>query len=160
FLQLPPDERYPAPILTAEEKRRRLLAALSRWILGASRLQPLVMVTEDLHWLDPSTLELLQLLAEQGASVPLMLLYTARPEFRAPWPMHTHHNQIALNRLSSRNVREMVVGVAVGSALTSDRVDAVVQRTGGVPLFVEELIRAVLESGNALLAVRDIPATL
>jgi len=160
FLQLPPDERYPASILTAEEKRRRLLAALSRWILGAARLQPLVMVTEDLHWLDPSTLELLQLLAEQGASVPLMLLYTARPEYRAPWPMHTHHNQIALNRLSSRNVREMVVGVAVGSALTSDTVDTVVQRTGGVPLFVEELIRAVLESGNALLAVRDIPATL
>ena len=160
FLQLPPDERYPAPILTAEEKRRRLLAALSRWILGASRLQPLVMVSEDLHWLDPSTLELLQLLAEQGASVPLMLLYTARPEFRAPWPMHTHHNQIALNRLSSRNVREMVAGVAAGSALTSDRVDAVVQRTSGVPLFVEELTRAVLEGGNAPLAGRDIPATL
>lgn len=160
FLQLPPDERFPAPILTAEEKRRRLLSALSRWILGASTLQPLVMVGEDLHWLDPSSLELLQLLVEQGAAVPLMLLCSARPEFRAPWPMHTHHHQIALNRLSSRNVREMVAGVAASSALTSDRIEAVVQRTGGVPLFVEELTRAVLESGNAPLAGRDIPATL
>jgi predicted ATPase len=157
LLQLPAVERYPAPTLTAEEKRRRLLAALSGWILGAARLQPLVLVSEDLHWLDPSTLELLQLLAEQGASVPLMLLYTARPEFRAPWPIRTHHNQIALNRLSSRDVREMVAGVAASSALTSERVEAVVERTGGVPLFVEELTRAVMEGGNAQIAGREIP---
>jgi predicted ATPase len=112
LLQLPAGERYQASNLTAEQKRRRLLAALSGWVLGAARLQPLVMVVEDLHWLDPSTLELLQLLAEQGATVPLMLLYTARPEFRAPWPMRTHHSQITLNRLSARNVREMVALVA------------------------------------------------
>ena len=93
LLQLPAGERYPALALTAEEKRRRLLAALSEWILGAARLQPLVMVVEDLHRPDRSTLELLQLLAEQGATVPLLLLYTARPEFRAPWPMRTHHSQ-------------------------------------------------------------------
>ena len=123
LLQLPAGERYPALTLTAEEKRRRLLAALSGWVLGAARLQPLVMVVEDLHWLDPSTLELLQLLAEQGATVPLMLLYTARPEFRAPWPMRTHHSQITLNRLSSRNVREMVALVAARNALASESVE-------------------------------------
>jgi predicted ATPase len=160
FLQLPAGNRYPALILTREERRRRLLAAITAWILGAARLQPLVMASEDLHWLDPSTLELLQLLAEQGAPVPLMLLYTARPEFRVPWQMRTHHNQISLNRLSSRNVREMVAGVAARSALAKERVEAVVERTGGVPLFVEELTRAVLEGGNAPLAGRDIPATL
>jgi predicted ATPase len=108
LLQLPLGDRYPQLTLTAEEKRRRLLAALSGWILGAARLQPMVMVIEDLHWLDPSTLELQQLLAKQGATVPLMLLYTARPEFHASWPMRTHHSQIALNRISSRDVREMV----------------------------------------------------
>jgi len=160
LLQLPAGERYPAPTLTAEEKRRRLLAALSGWILGAARLQPLVLVSEDLHWLDPSSLELLELLAEQGASVPLMLLYTARPEFRAPWPMRTHHSQIALNRLSSRDVRKMVAGVAARTALANERVEAVVERTGGVPLFVEELTRAVLEGGNQQIAGREIPATL
>src|SRR5262249_11867044 len=145
LLQLQAGERYPAPTLTAEEKRRRLLAAISGWILGAARLQPVVLVSEDLHWLDPSSPELLEILAEQGASVALMLLYTTRPEFRAPWPMRTHHSQIALNRLSSRDVRRMVAGVAARTALASERVEAVVERTGGVPLFVEELTRAVLE---------------
>jgi predicted ATPase len=89
LLQLPADERYSTSNLTAEEKRRRLFAALVGWVLGATRLQPVVMVAEDLHWLDPSSLDLLQLLAEQGATVPLMLLYTARPEFH-PAVADTH----------------------------------------------------------------------
>ena len=160
LLQLPAGERYPASTLTGEQKRRRLLAALSGWVFGAARVQPLVMVVEDLHWLDPSTLELLQLLAEQGATVPLMLLYTARPEFRAPWPMRTHHSQITLNRLSSRNVREMVALVAASNALASESVEVVVERTGGVLLFIEELTRAVLEGGRARISGREIPATL
>jgi predicted ATPase len=157
---LPAGERYQALTMTAEQKRRQLLTALSRWVLGAARVQPLVMVVEDLHWLDPSTLELLQLLAEHGATMPLMLLYTARPEFRAPWPMRTHHSQITLNRLSSRNIREMVALVAARNALASESIEALVERTGGVPLFVEELTRAVLESGSAQIAGREIPATL
>jgi class 3 adenylate cyclase/tetratricopeptide (TPR) repeat protein len=160
LLQLPAGGRYPALALTAEQKRRRLLAALSGWVLEAARGQPLVMVVEDLHWLDPSTLELLQLLAAQGATVPLMLLYTARPEFRTPWPMRTHHSQLALNRLSSSNVREMVALVAARHALASDSVEAVVERAVGVPLFVEELTRAVLENDSAQGSGREIPATL
>jgi predicted ATPase len=118
------------------------------------------MVVEDLHWLDPSTIELLQLLVGQGATAPLMLLYTARPEFRAPWPMHTHHTQIMLNRLSSSSVREMVAGVATHNALAIESVETVIERTGGVPLFVEELTRAVLEGGSARATGREIPATL
>jgi class 3 adenylate cyclase len=160
LLQLPPNERYPASSMTPEQKRRRLLAGLAGWMLGAAGLQPLVMVVEDLHWLDPSTLELLQLLAEQGATARLMMLYTARPEFRTPWPMHTHHSQITLNRLSSRNVREMVTMVAARNALASESVEAVVERTGGVPLFVEELTRAVLEGDTAQVMGGKIPATL
>jgi len=160
LLQLPAGDRYPASTLTAGQKRRRVLAALSGWVLGAARVQPLVMVVEDLHWLDPSTLELLQLLAEQGATVPLMLLCTARPELHAAWPMRTHHTQITLNRLSSRNVREMVALVAARNAFAAESVEAVVERTGGVPLFVEELTRAVLEGGNASSSGREIPATL
>jgi class 3 adenylate cyclase/predicted ATPase len=160
LLQLAVSERYPPSTLAPEQKRRRLMAALGGWILGAARLQPILMLVEDLHWLDPSTLELLQLLAEQGATAPLMLLYTARPEFRAPWPLHTHHRQLTLNRLSSRNVREMVALVAASTALATENVEAVVARTGGVPLFVEELTRAVLESGSADIISNSIPTTL
>ena len=81
LLQLPIGERYPPLALTPEAKRQLLLAALARWVFGAARGQPVVIVVEDLHWLDPSTLEVQQLLVEQGATVPLMLLYTARPSF-------------------------------------------------------------------------------
>jgi tetratricopeptide (TPR) repeat protein len=90
----------------------------------------------------------------------LLLLYTARPEFRAQWPLRAHHTQITLNRLSVRSVRTMVGQVAARNALSDEAVAAVVERTGGVPLFVEELTRAVLESGGAKLAGREIPVTL
>ncbi len=157
LLQLPVAEPYAASTLVPEQKRRRLFAVLMRWLFGAARLQPVVIVTEDLHWLDPSTLELQQLLAEQGAMAPLMLLYTARPEFRPHWPMRAHHVQITLNRLSAHDVRQMVALVAARNALASESVEVVIERTGGVPLFVEELTRAMLESGGT---VREIPATL
>jgi predicted ATPase len=160
LLQLPVSGRYPVITLGPEQRRRRLLAALTGWVFGAGKLQPVVMVVEDLHWLDPSTLELEGLLAEQGVMVPLLLICTARPEFQAHWLTRSHHTQITLNRLSARNVREMVALVAARNALTSASVDAVVQRTGGVPLFVEELTRAVLESGAAKLGGHEIPVTL
>src|SRR6516225_2059164 len=160
LLQIAIGERYPAITLNPEQKRRQLLAALTGWAFGAAKLQPVAMVVEDLHWADPSTLELVQLLAEQGVMVPLLLMCTARPEFHAQWPLRAHHTQINLNRLSVRNVREMIAQVAARNALTSETVDTVVERTGGVPLFVEELTRAVLESGSAKLAEREIPVTL
>jgi class 3 adenylate cyclase/tetratricopeptide (TPR) repeat protein len=160
LLQLPLRERYPALTLTPEQKRRRLLAALAGWLFGAARLQPVVMVVEDLHWLDPSTLDLQQVLAEQGATAPLMLLYTARPEFRAQWPLRAHHTQVTLNRLSTRNVRNLVLQVVAHEALSEETLAAVVERTGGIPLFVEELTRAVLEGGDAKSVGREIPVTL
>jgi predicted ATPase len=92
--------------------------------------------------------------------VPLMLMCTARPEFKAPWPMRSHHTQITLNRLSARAVREMVALVAARNALASENVEAVIERTGGVPLFVEELTRAMLESGTGKLTAHEIPVTL
>jgi class 3 adenylate cyclase len=108
LLNLPLSDKYPPLPFSRERRRRRLLATLVEWVLGAARVQPLVVATEDLHWADPSTLELIQLLVEQGATARLLLLYTARPEFRAQWPLRTHHTQINLNRLSARNVRTMV----------------------------------------------------
>ena len=160
LLDLPLPAKYPPSSLPAEQQRRRLLATLVEWVLGAARVQPTIIATEDLHWADPSTLELIQLLVEQGATARLLLLYTARPEFRAQWPLRAHHTQITLNRLSSRNVRTMVGEVAAQKALSEETIATVVERTGGVPLFVEELTRAVLESGDAKLTGREIPATL
>ena len=157
-LSLPPE--YSPSTLSPEQQRRRSLATLVEWVLGSARTQPLVSVIEDLHWADPSTLELIQLLVEQGANAPLLLLYTARPEFHPPWPLRAHHAQLALNRLSARNVRTMVGEVAARNALSDETVAAVVERTGGVPLFVEELTRALLESGDAKLKGHAIPVTL
>ena len=159
MLDLPIPERYPPIKLAPDQKRKRLLAALAGWVFGATRTQPLLMAMEDLHWVDPSTLELTQTLVEQGATAPLMLLYTARPEFRAPWPMRAHHAQVTLNRLNDRHTREMVAGVAARAALTPDLIDAVVKRTDGVPLFAEELTRLILE-GEGRSAAREIPVTL
>jgi class 3 adenylate cyclase/tetratricopeptide (TPR) repeat protein len=160
LLNLPIPTRYPPLPLSAEQQRRRLLATLVEWVLGASRVQPTVIAIEDLHWADPSTLELLQLLVEQGVTARLLLLYISRPEFRAQWPPRAHHTQLTLNRLSSRNVRTMVGQVAAQKALSEETIATVVERTGGVPLFVEELTRAVLESANAKLTGREIPVTL
>jgi class 3 adenylate cyclase len=159
LLNLQAPEKYLPLTLTPEQQRKRLLATLTGWLLGMARVQPLVMVLEDLQWSDPSTLEFHQSSIEQGATVPLLLLYTTRPEFRAPWPMLAHHTQITLGRLRDRDVREMVHAVAAQTALTEQMVDAVTSRSSGVPLFAEELTRAVVESGGRG-EVENIPGTL
>lgn len=159
MLNLTIPQKYLPLTLAPDQKRKRLLAALAGWVFGAARVQPLVMAIEDLHWLDPSTLELMQMLVEQSATVPLLLLCTARPEFRAPWPMRAHHVQITLGRLNDSQTREMIAGVAARSALTKEVMDAVVRRTDGVPLFAEELARLVLDGVGRAFA-REIPATL
>jgi predicted ATPase len=160
LLDLPPSAKYPAPAMSPEKQRRRLLVTLVGWLVAAARVQPLVLVIEDLHWVDPSTLELIQLLVEQGATAPLLLLYTARPEFHPPWSSRAHHIQLTLNRLSMRETRAMVSDVSGRTALSDETIATVVERTSGVPLFVEELTRAVLEGGEDASTARSIPATL
>jgi class 3 adenylate cyclase/tetratricopeptide (TPR) repeat protein len=160
LLNLPLSAKYPPSPLSPEQQRRRLLATLVEWALGVARVQPTIIAIEDLHWADPSTLELLQLLVEQEATARLLLLFTARPEFRAQWAPRAHHTQITLNRLSVRNVRTMLGEVAAQKALSEETIATVLERTGGVPLFVEELTRAVLESGDPKLTGRQIPVTL
>jgi len=95
LLNLPVSAKYPpAPIAPEQQQRRRLLAMLVEWVLGAARAQPLTIALEDLHWADASTLEVVQLLAEQGPTAHLLLLCTARPEFHPQWPLRAHHMQI------------------------------------------------------------------
>jgi class 3 adenylate cyclase len=159
LLDLPVPEGYPPQLVVPEVAGKRLVAMIAAWVFGIARLQPLVILLEDLHWVDPSTLELTELLVEQGATAPLLLLFTARPEFTPRWALRAHHTQLTLNRLPRRDAREMVTHVAARAALPAEVADVVVTRTDGVPLFVEELTKAVIEAGTTE-ALGEIPATL
>jgi len=159
LLHLDVADRYPTLTLAPDQKRQRLLACLAVWLLNMARDEPLIVVVEDLHWVDPSTMELLQALAEQGATSPLLLLCTARPEFLAPWPLRTHHTLLALDRLSHDETRELVIGVVAKAGLSQDVIDAVIKRADGVPLFAEELTRLMLDTDGKA-GEHDIPATL
>src|SRR5436309_2905621 len=160
LLSLPVPEQYPL-LLASPEQRRKLLGTLTAWLFGAARVQPLVLAVEDLQWVDPSTLELQGLFVERGATAPVLLLYTARPEFRAPWPLLAHHAQVTLGRLGHRHVREMVAHVAPRAVLAEPVIEALVTRTDGNPLYVEELTKAVLEAdAGGAISARPIPATL
>jgi class 3 adenylate cyclase/tetratricopeptide (TPR) repeat protein len=155
-LNLTTPVEHPASV----QAHRCLLSTLAMWVLDAAHVLPVVMVIEDLHWADASTLELVQLLVEQAATAPLLVLCTARPEFRANWPLRSHVTQITLGTLSVYHTRTMVEEVVAQKTLSEETVATIVERAGGVPLFVEELTRAVLESGSAKLAGREIPVTL
>ncbi len=153
-------ERYPLPIVSPEQARRRLIDLLGDWMVGLARLEPIVLVVEDLQWLDPSTLELLGRLSEVGASARLFVLLTARPEFRTPWPLLAHHSQLALNRLSRQQGQQMVASLTRTAVLPAEVVEVVIQRSDGVPLFVEELTKAAVEAGGAPDPKRAIPVSL
>ncbi len=155
-----PAGRYPPLLLAPEQQRRRLLATLVEWILAGARLQPNVVVIEDVHWADPSTLDMLRLLAEQCATVPLLLIATARPEFSSPWPLRSHHTHVTLNRLTKAQVRQMIANVASRGVPPQDTMETLITRADGVPLFVEELTRAVIESLTGGVAIHEVPATL
>ncbi|MGO9454484.1 MAG: AAA family ATPase [Candidatus Binataceae bacterium] len=149
-----------APLLAAPgQQHKRLLATLAHWLFSLARTQPVVIAVEDVHWCDPSSLELARAMAEQNATLPLLILFTARQEFRAPWMLRAHHLQITLSPLSRSETRAMVKEIVALTQLSAATIEAVVQRTGGVPLFVEELTRLVIESGGRTSA-REIPPTL
>ena len=114
---------------------------------------------EDLHWADPTSLDLLRALAERGAQAPLLIVATTRPEFRPPWSLRSHHSVISLSPLDRADVAQMVGGLAARHALSKEVVDGVSDRTGGVPLFVEEVTRLLLEHGQPG-GLQAIPPTL
>jgi predicted ATPase len=152
-----PEER--AAKFAPEELRRRQLAALTTWFLAGARSQPAVLAFEDLHWTDPTSLDLLCSLAERGAHAPLFIIATARPEFRPPWSLRSHHRVISLSPLDRADVARMVGELAGRDPFSKELVDGVSERTGGVPLFVEEVTRLLLERGAAS-GLQAIPPTL
>src|SRR5215471_11609189 len=173
LLKLDPAENVPllAPLLdmslpkervltlAPEELRRRQFAALTGWTIASAKVQPLVLAFEDLHWADPTTLDLLRGFSERGALAPLFIVATARPEFRPPWSMRSHHVTISLAPLDRMQVRDMIAELSARHALPRDVMEDVAARTGGVPLFVEEVTRLLLERGKQG-GVHTIPATL
>jgi len=137
-----------APTLAPGELRRRQLAALVASVIASARVQPVVLAIEDLHWADPTTIDVLKGIAEHGALAPLFIVATTRPEFRPPWGMRSHHATISLAPLDRAQVRDMVAELSAHHALPREVVDTVAARTGGVPLFVEEVTRLLLERGE------------
>src|SRR6516225_10132332 len=127
--------------------------------MAGARAQPAVIIVEDLHWADPTTLELLRGIAERGGRAPLLVLITARPEFRAPWGVRSHHSTISLTPLDRDQVKHMVGELAAHHALSKEVVEGVTERTGGVPLFVEEVTRLLLERSEQR-DIHAIPPTL
>ena len=155
-IPLPPG---PAANFPPDELRRRQLAAMTALVLAGARSQPVVLAFEDLHWADPTSLDLLRPLADRGAQAPLLLLATTRPEFRPPWSLRAHHSVISLNPLDRAGVARMVSEISARHALSKEVIEGVSERTGGVPLFVEEVTRLLVERGEQG-GVQAIPPTL
>jgi class 3 adenylate cyclase/predicted ATPase len=148
MLSLPAGERFPPLDLSPQRKKERTLAALLRQLQALARRQPVLMIFEDLHWIDPTSRELLDLTVERITGLPMLLVATYRPEFQPPWVGGSQVTVIALNRLGRSDGATLVARLAGNlGALPPDVVDEIVERTDGVPLFVEELTKAVVEAG-------------
>jgi class 3 adenylate cyclase/predicted ATPase len=146
LLSLPLTADYAPLALSPERQKQQTLQALLTILLRIAAQQPVLFVMEDLHWVDPSTLELLSLLVDQGPTARILALCTCRPDFTPPWTGRAHLTQITVPRLPSRQAVEVIRQVAHGKALPPEVVAQIVAKTDGVPLFVEELTKMVLES--------------
>jgi class 3 adenylate cyclase/predicted ATPase len=147
LLSLPVSERHPLPDLSPQRKKDRTLEALIRQVEYLSRRLPIVGVVEDAHWIDPTSLELLDLAVERARNLPVLLVVTFRPEFQSPWIGQPQVTMLTLNRLDRRDRIALVERVAGSKPLPGEVVRQIADRTDGVPLFVEELTKSVLESG-------------
>ena len=147
LLSLPHPAGYPPLALSPERQKHKTQEALIAWLVAEAEQQPVLAVWEDLHWADPSTLEWLGLFLDQAPTVRLLTLLTCRPEFAPPWAPRTALTQLTLTRLTRPQVEEMVRRVTGGKGLPAEVMRQIVAKTDGVPLFVEELTKAVLEAG-------------
>lgn len=167
LLSLPTEGRFPPLQLTPQRKKEKTFDALLRQLEDLARQGPVLMLFEDVHWIDPSSRELLDLVVERVPRLPVLLLLTFRPEFHPPWTGQAHVTVLVLNRLDRREGAALVQRVVGIGELPRDVVAEIIERTDGVPLFVEELTKAVLEGGNtrtvlsrAAATALNVPATL
>jgi class 3 adenylate cyclase len=171
LLSIPTGDRYPPLDLKPQKRKERTLQAQVAQVVGLAARQPVLMEFEDIHWSDATTREALDLLIDRAPTLRLLVIITYRPEFSPPWIGRSHVSLLNLNRLPPRRRAEMIAHVAGGVRLPKEIVDHIVERTDGVPLFVEELTKAVIESGilnrsgddlaaSRTLALQAIPTTL
>ena len=147
LMSLPASERHPLPNLSPQRKKEKTLEALIRQLQGLGHEKPVVVVWEDAQWLDPTSRELLDLTVERVRILPVLLIVTFRPEFQPPWAGQPQVSMLALNRLDRRDCTALVARTAGSKTLPDEVVSQIADRTDGVPLFVEELTKSVLESG-------------
>ena len=147
LLSIPTGDRYPALELTPQKRKEKTLTALVAQVEGLSAREPVLMVFEDVHWSDPTTRELLDLLIDRVPTLRVLVIITFRPEFTPPWVGRPHVTLLSLNRLPPRQRAEMITRVTGGKALPKEIADQIIDRTDGVPLFIEELTKSVVESG-------------
>ena len=166
-----PEDSYPRLSMTAQQQRDATLDAIVAWLIETAERAPVLMAWEDLHWADPTTLETLGMLIEQAPTAAMLVVATYRPELTPPWPQRSHMIPITLNRLERPEVETMVGDLADGRRLPGEVVDHIVAKSDGVPLYVEELTKAILGSRvldargdsyvlNGSLAQLHIPETL
>jgi class 3 adenylate cyclase/predicted ATPase len=147
LLSIPTGTRYPALDLTPQRQKERTIAAMISQLLGISRALPVLVLFEDLHWIDPSTHEVVNRAIEAIRTAPVLLIATFRPEFFPFWLDQSHVTMVHLNRLTREQTAEMLADITHGKALPLEVFEQIQSKTDGVPLFVEELTKAVLESG-------------
>ena len=147
LLSLPASERFPLPAMSPDRQRQRTLQILIAIVLSFAAEKPVMIVVEDLHWIDPTSRQLLALLIDQVPTVPLFVVLTARLEFEPPWATQSYVTPLMLTRLTRSETEQMIDRFASGKPLPAEVVGEIVARTDGVPLFVEELTKMVLESG-------------
>jgi len=147
LLSLPPSEHHPLPNLSPQRKKEKTLEALIRQLEGLARQQPVLMFFEDAHWIDPTSRELLDLTIERVRRLPVLLIVTFRPELQPPWTGQPQVTMLALNRLDRRDRTTLIEQIASRTTLPDEVIDQIAARTDGVPLFIEELTKSVMESG-------------
>ena len=141
-----PTARYPDPDLSALRQKEKTLTALSEYLEAMAQSNPMLLIVEDVHWIDPTSLELLDQLIERLGTQSMLTILTYRPEFQPSWLGQSHVHTLFLNRLPKGQSAAVVVGVTGGKSLPSDILEQIVEKTDGVPLFLEELTKTVLES--------------
>ena len=147
LLMLPADDHYRLHQLTPQKRKKKTLAALSAQLDQLAAQQPVLLIFEDVHWIDPTSLELLAATVERAPQLRALVLITARPEFTPPWPSYPHTTTIPLTRLGRRDGTALVLRVTGGKTLPKEVMEHILAHTDGVPLFVEELTKMVLEGG-------------
>src|SRR6516225_4387308 len=148
LLSIALSDRYPPADVDPQRRKEHTLNALVSRITNAAEKNSVLMIVEDLHWADPTTLEFLNRLVPRLVELRILLIITHRPEFKAPWTGQAQVSALFLNRLSRRYCRAMVESIANDKPLPSSVMDQVVAKTDGIPLFVEELTKTLLESGS------------